>query len=79
MTWGKFYWPYWIILTSLTFGVPELIAIFTNVKNTLSDYARYELNVAPHVNVHTIAWWISLVVWLLFVVVITLHIWGDWG
>lgn len=79
MNWGRLYWPYWMIMTSLTFAVPELIAIGTNVKNTLSDYARAELNVAPHVTVHTVAWWVSLLVWALFVVVISLHIWGDWG
>ena len=79
MTWGKVWWPWWIILTSTTFGVPEIIAIVTNYLNTLSEYARYELNVAPHVTVHTVAWYVSLIVWLLFVVVITAHIWWDWN
>ncbi len=79
ITWGRYYWPYWIILTSATFGVPEIIAIVTNYLNTLSEYARYELNVSPHVTVHTVAWYASLTVWILFVVVITAHIWWDWN
>lgn len=77
MTWGKLYWPYWMILTSFTFLVPELIAALGNVRNTLSDYARAELNVSPHMTVHTVAWYVSLAGWLLFVLVITAHIW--WG
>lgn len=79
ITWGGFYWPYWIILTSLTFGVPEVIALFTNYMNTLSEYAWHELNVSPHVTVHTIAWYASIIIWLLFVVVITAHIWWDYA
>jgi hypothetical protein len=76
--WGRLYWPYWMILTSLTFLGPELGALFTDVRNTLSDYARYELNVGvalPGHGVHTLAWWASLTGWGVFVVVITLHIW----
>lgn len=79
MTWGKLYWPFYLIVASLLFLGPELIALFTNVQNTLSDYARYELNVSAQVTVHTIAWYVSLIGWALFVVVISLHIWGDWG
>ena len=75
--WGKLYWPYWMILTSVTFLVPELIAVFTNVSDTLSDYARAELNVTAQMTVHTVAWYVSLAGWLLFVLVITAHIW--WG
>ncbi len=78
MIWGKLYWPYWMALTGLTFIVPELVAVFTNVANTLSDYARSELHVGigfSNHGIHTVAWWISLVVWLTFVVWITGHIW----
>lgn len=79
VSWGKYYWPYFLILASGLFGIPELIALFTNHWNTLSDYARYELNVSPAVTVHTLAWYLSLAAWLLFVVVITMHIWWNWG
>lgn len=82
MTWGKLYWPYLIIVVSFMFGIPELIALFTNVKNTLSDYARYELHVgvAFQHSMPTLAWWSSLIVWATFVIWITAHIWyGKWG
>lgn len=79
VTWGRYYWPYFLILGSALFGIPELIALFTNNANTLSDYARYELNVAPHITVHTLAWYVSLCAWVLFFVVITAHIWWNWG
>lgn len=76
-TWGNYYWPYFLILTSATFGIPELIALFTNVANTLSDYSRLQLHVGTAFagQVHTLAWWGSLAAWLLFAVVITVHIW----
>jgi type II secretory pathway component PulF len=77
MTWGKLYWSLYLILASVAFLIPEFIAIFTNVRNTLSDYARFELNLTANVSTHTIAWWISLCAWGLFIVVMTLHIWGN--
>lgn len=77
--WGNLYWPYWLILTSLTFAVPEGIAIATQQwADTLSDYSRAQLHASVAVTqsgVHTFAWWASFVVWLVFVVWITIHIW----
>jgi hypothetical protein len=65
-----------MILTSLTFGIPEVTALFTNVANTLSDYSWAELDVTRwNLPVHTIAWYASLIVWLVFVIAITAHIW----
>lgn len=75
MTWGKLYWQYWLILTSLSFLMPEMIATFTNVRNSLSDYTRAVLKVS--VATHTPAWYLSLVTWVLLVVAVTVHIW--WG
>ena len=76
-SWGNYYWPFFLVLVSALFGVPELIALFTNVANTLSDYARLQLHVGTAFTgqVHTVAWWASLAAWLLFAVVITVHIW----
>jgi hypothetical protein len=77
-TWGRLYWPYFLVLASLLFAVPEIIALATNRANTLSDYAHHELNVTVATvanGVHTLAWYVSLAGWLLFVVLITWHIW----
>ncbi len=76
-SWGLYYWPFFLILGSLLFLIPELIALFTNATNTLSGYTWRELNVhgGMHLNQHTVAWWLSLAAWLVFVVVITIHIW----
>lgn len=79
VSWGRYYWPFYLLLAAALFGIPELVALFTNHYNTLSDYARFELNVSPHITVHTLAWWASLAAWCLFVVVITAHIWWNWG
>lgn len=79
VTWGRIYWPLALIAASLLFGPAELIALFTNSLNTLSDYSEYELgilDITGHpVNQHTVAWFLTLAVWVLFAVVITLHIW----
>lgn len=86
MTWGKDYWPIFLsIMGGLTltgFGIPEAIALFkegvgSHVDNTLSYYARVELHasVATQMNIHSIGWWLSLLVWAMFVSFITPHIW----
>lgn len=77
MSWGNRYWPVFLIVVSIAFLIPELYALATNAYNTLSDYAWRELNVtrAFEFTMHSVAWYASLSAWLLFVVVITLHIW----
>lgn len=78
MTWGRYYWPYFLVLVTGLFGIPELIALFTNRANTLSDFSHYELNVTRATVMHgimTVAWYASLAGWILFVVIITWHIW----
>jgi hypothetical protein len=75
MTWGRYYWPFFLVLVSLLFLGPELIALFTNAANTLSEYAWAELNVSPRIPVHTIAWWVSLLAFILAVFVLVAHIW----
>lgn len=75
--WGNTYWPIGLIAASVAFLVPELYALFTNVRNTLSWYCWRELHVGTAYGhgVHTAAWWLSIAAWLVFVVVITGHIW----
>lgn len=87
MTWGKLYWPVFLIISSvwimLAFGIPETIALATHPSthqdNTLSFYSRTELHisVATAATAHTAAWWLSFVVWMMFVIFITAHIWFD--
>lgn len=80
MTWGRDYWPIMLIITSLLFLVPEIYALFTNVKNTLSDYARYELDVTTPTQAftsHTAAWFLTFGVWLTVAIWLTYHIWFE--
>lgn len=85
ITWGRDYWPIFLIISSiwllLGFGIPELIALLSgtagHLDNTLSVYARDELNVSAQLTKHTIAWYLSFLVWIVFTFVITLHIWFD--
>ena len=80
MTWGKQYWPVFLIAVSLAFLVPEILALATNVKNTLSDYAWYELDITTpqeHFSAHTAAWFLSLGMWLVIAIWLTYHIWFE--
>lgn len=87
MTWGKLWWPVFLIISSLWlltgFGIPEAIALVTqpgsHLDNTLSYYSRTELgiSVATAATAHTWAWWLSFVVWMMFIIFITGHIWFD--
>lgn len=80
MTWGRTWWPIFLIVTSIAFLGPEIYALVTNVKNTLSDYARYELNVKTPTEAftaHTAAWLLSLGVWLVVAVWLTFHVWFE--
>lgn len=82
MTWGRDYWPIMLIIVFLLFAIPEVSALFTNWSNTLSDYARYELNINTiklPFNKHSIAWITSMILWIIFVFWITWHIWFEVG
>jgi hypothetical protein len=61
ITWGLWYWPTGLVITSLLFFPAEVYALFTNSLNTLSDYSYYELHMQTATgritNIHTIAWW----------------------
>ena len=76
-TWGQYYWPWYLVVGVVLFGVPELFALFTNVYNTLSWYAWRELDISLSVGqgMDTVAWWASFILWLSLVVIITGHIW----
>jgi hypothetical protein len=84
-SWGRHYWPIFLIISSVWlltgFGIPELIALVTapasHLDNTLSFYARNELNVSLKTTVHTVAWYLTFVTWMVFVTFITAHIWFD--
>ena len=85
ITWGHTYWPIALTVASIVLGLlffpAEIYAMFTNTSNTLSDFSRYELGVTTAFGaqtiIHTVAWWVSFLVWCGFVFVITLHIWFD--
>jgi hypothetical protein len=76
-TWGATYWPWFLTIASVFLLVPELFALVTNSFNTLSWYAWNKLDLSVSVNqgMDTVAWWGSLIVWVLFVIIITGHIW----
>lgn len=78
-TWGPHYWPWYLIGAAIAFLAPEIVALLTNTKNTLTDYSRDSLHVIPGeaFTQHTAAWILTLGVWLLVVGWLTGHIWFD--
>ena len=88
MTWGHWYWPMALLVSAIVAGglffPAEFYALFTNHNNTLSDFARTELDITTafgsQTRLHTAAWWTTFLVWDGFVIWITGHIWFDtWG
>jgi hypothetical protein len=87
MTWGTHYWPVFLTISAIWlltgFGIPELIALFTQVAthtdNTLSHYSQTELGMSAQLNRHTIAWTLSLLAWVLVTTILTWHIWFGLG
>lgn len=80
MTWGKTYWSWFLIVVTLGFAIPEVIALITNYKNTLSDYARFELDITTPTEAfgaHSAAWLLSLGLWLVLAFWLTFHIWFE--
>ena len=78
-TWGPHYWPWFLSAAALAFLVPEIYALATNAKNTLTDYSRDSLHVLPGqaFTAHTAAWVLTLGAWLLVTGWLTGHIWFD--
>lgn len=76
-TWGSTYWPIFLIIVSAFFLAPEILALFTNAANTLSDYCWRELsvNVAFGHGKHSVAWWLSLIGSVLAFIILVIHIW----
>jgi hypothetical protein len=64
-------------MVSATFIIPELYALFTDAKNTLSDYSWGMLHVfnGEHLLLHSAAWWISLIITLSAMGLLVVHIW----
>jgi hypothetical protein len=77
MTWGRVYWPLFLIATSLAFLGPEVFALIEGQKNTLSDYSwgRLEVVQNEHFWQHNAAWLLTLGVWLVIALWLTAHIW----
>ena len=75
--WGNAYWPWFLIVVSIAFLVPEILGLVGGGYNSLSEYAWRELHVSAGITFdrHTAAWLLSLGMWGVFVFWITSHIW----
>jgi len=69
MTWGRWYWPVWMIVGCLTLGIPEIVALCRDVRNTLSYWVWGALNVEVNRDwtaAHYLVFggWLTVVSWL---------------
>jgi hypothetical protein len=81
-TWGAAYWSVALIAATVAFLVPESFALVTSHANTLSDFARWQLNEWPNEPLlrHEWQWWGSQTIYLLSVGWLWGHIWYYiWG
>jgi len=79
-TWGQWYWPLWLTIVLLAFLVPEIYALITNVRNTLSWWVWDQLDVSPLATAPwTAAHLLVFGVWVLMNVWLTGHFfWRRW-
>lgn len=49
MTWGRFYWPPWLLIVLVSFLVAEIYALASGQPaNTLSNWIWQQLNISGH-------------------------------
>lgn len=71
-TWGRWYWPIFLVVVLGALLIPELAALFTNVRNTLSWWVWSQLRVQSGVPItrwtatHYLVFgaWLVVVSWL---------------
>lgn len=73
MTWGRIYWPIWLVFTTLTFLGPEVSALTSNVDNTLSEWVWGALHVTKDHQEWTAAHFLVFGNWLVLVIWLTYH------
>lgn len=76
-TWGRRYWPWFLVIVSVAFLTPEIFALCTNTANTLSDYAWHELHLSLTAKrqVHDAAWFLTQGAYITVAFWLLMHIW----
>lgn len=74
-SWGDWYWPSWIIFNLASLGTPEIYALVTDWKNTLSNWVWTQLNITKN---ESISQWSAVDfllfgVWMVAVTWLTFH------
>lgn len=71
MRWGDWYWPLWMVVVSVSLLGPEIYALSSDSRNTLSDWVWVKLQVTttqqlPWTAAHFLVFggWLTLTVWL---------------
>lgn len=77
MTWGREYWTWFLVVVSAAFLIPEIVALVTNVRNTLSWYSWTEMHVPSgmHPLHQSAAWFLSQGVFVVIAAWLLFHIW----
>jgi len=71
VTWGRWYWPLWLTVTTVTLMGPEVFALTEHAKNTLSEWVWEQLSVPaeqqlPWTAAHYLIFgaWLTVISWL---------------
>lgn len=77
MTWGPHYWPWFLIMASIAFLGPEIVALVTHSGNSLSQYIWQILHVPTRGQPwpHTAAWFLSQGAFITGAVWLVFHFW----
>jgi hypothetical protein len=76
MTWGKHYWPIYLLVALAVFLGPEIYALVTNWRNTLSNWVWTELHVSSQnfdIWKQSAPWYLILGLWLVLISWLTFH------
>lgn len=81
MTWARWYWPCALLAVLGILLGPEVYALRTNWRNTLSYWFWTLCNVEDHeaLGARSFAWYITLALYIAVICVwLTFHLWFKW-
>ena len=75
MTWGRYYWPWWLLALLITFLGPEIYSLAVSAGNSLSDWVWTTLKIVRN---ETIGQWSATDLLLFCAYVAIFMCWLPW-
>jgi H+/Cl- antiporter ClcA len=76
MTWGRIWWPIYLLVSLAVFLGPEIFALVTNWRNTLSNWVWSSLKVSSgrfDIWHESAPWYLTLGCWIVLITWLTFH------